>query len=125
MILMLIIIFQHFIYEGWINVEQQPDGTIKLRGVWRGENHQYFNFDSRNSGSFVYSDKGEGAIFELVPLNPALTPTNPEKDDSTPIKSVRATNGNADDEYYNLLGQRVEKDAHGIVINKDNKLLNK
>ncbi len=99
--------------EGWINVEQQPDGTIKLRGVWNGENHQYFNFDSRNEGSFVFSDKGEGAIFEAISVGSALAVKN------TPTDNVQKN------EHYNLLGQRIENDARGIVISQNSKQLNK
>ena len=96
-------------YVGWNNVEQQPDGTIKLRAVWRGTNHQYSNFDSRNLNSYIYYDKGDGAIFEVVSA-------------STGIKGISDVDGEDDHApYYNITGQRVKSNAHGVVIHKNKK----
>ena len=69
-------------YTTWNNAEQQADGTIKLRGVWRGINHQYSNFDSRNNGSSFYYNKEDGATFRVVPVGSSPKITEYEIDKS-------------------------------------------
>ena len=98
-------------FTTWNNVEQQADGTIKLRAVWRGADHVYSNFDSHNAGSYIYCDKGDGAKFYALPVG-------------SPINSVKgvAVHDTNDAPYYNLAGQRVKGSyVRGIVIREGKK----
>jgi beta-galactosidase len=52
--------------DGYIQVEQLDNGNIHLRAAW--QESRLFNFDSRNTGSYVYSDKSTGAEFLLEDL---------------------------------------------------------
>lgn len=47
-------------------VEQLESGDVHLRSAWQISN--LWNFDSRNVGSYVYSDKATGALFVLEPV---------------------------------------------------------
>ena len=75
--------------NGWIQVEELANGNIRLHGVWK--ELLYFNFDSRNDGSYVYADKSAGAEFTVESIVPtgiqaveATSATQPE---------VTSTNG--------------------------------
>ena len=99
--------------SGWIDVEQQPDGTVKLRGVWMAGQHRYSNFDSRNKDSAIFYDKGDGATFMVFPA-------------TTYIKGVSEENSNdANAPFFNLQGQRVNKNVPGIIIYQKKKYVNK
>ncbi len=47
--------------NGWIQVEALENGNARLHGVWN--DLQYFNFDSRSEGAYVFADKTTGAEF--------------------------------------------------------------
>ncbi len=47
----------------WIQIENQPNDSYKLRAAWQSD--KYFNFDSYGYNSYVYSDKSSGATFSL------------------------------------------------------------
>lgn len=49
--------------EGQISVFKQNNCTFIMKGVW--QNNQYFNFDATTANSYVYSDKGSGAIWQI------------------------------------------------------------
>ena len=49
--------------SGMIQIETLADCTIKLRGVWQKWN--YINLDNTVAGSYIYSDKTTGAIWQL------------------------------------------------------------
>ena len=78
--------------NGWISLEQQDDGTYKLRAPW--QTFKYMNFDSRNIGSYIYADKATGAVFIL-------------EDPTTGMPIVMDTGKATSDNYYNLQGQLV------------------
>lgn len=46
-----------------IHVGKQEDCTFTMKGVWM--NNQFFNFDAITPGSYVYSDKGKGAVWQI------------------------------------------------------------
>ena len=56
--------------DGYIQVEQLDNGNVHLRGAW--QESRLFNFDSRNNGSYVYSDKATGAEFVLEDLTTGI-----------------------------------------------------
>ena len=49
--------------DGWIQLETQDDCTFKMRGMWQIS--KYFNFDNHTEGSYIYSDKSDGALLKL------------------------------------------------------------
>ncbi len=51
-------------HSQWILVEQDKNNNIRLRGAEREQ--QYFNFDTTDDGSYVYSDKATAALFQVV-----------------------------------------------------------
>ena len=52
--------------DGWVQIEEVADG-VYLRAAWMG--NTYFNFDSRNVNSIVYTDKSAPARFVLEDAN--------------------------------------------------------
>ncbi len=56
--------------NGLTQVEQLPDGTVKLRAGW--QTNRWLNFDHRTVGGYVYSDKASGAIFILEDLTTGI-----------------------------------------------------
>ena len=49
--------------DGQVNVLKQEDCTFIMKGVWQSD--KYFNFDATTTNSYVYSDKGSGAIWQI------------------------------------------------------------
>lgn len=60
----------------YVQVEQLDNGNIHLRAAW--QESRLFNFDSCNSGSYVYSDKSTGAEFVLEDLTTGIDDAIPE-----------------------------------------------
>ncbi len=56
--------------DGYVQVEQLDNGNVHLRAAW--QESRLFNFDSRNNGSYVYSDKATGAEFVLEDLTTGI-----------------------------------------------------
>lgn len=88
--------------DGYIQVEQLPNGHSLLRCCWQAK--KYVNFDSHNVGSFIYSDKGTGAEFVLedlttgieIPLSPlpsALYDLQGHRLQSVPSKGLYIQDG--------------------------------
>lgn len=100
-------------YTGWNNVEQQANGNIKLRAVWKGTDHKYSNFDKREQDSYIYYDKDSGATFEVISTDTGIED----------VLEVNRPDENAP--YYNVNGQRVEKHTPGIIIHQGKKYVNK
>ncbi len=68
--------------DGYVQVEHLDNGNVHLRGAW--QESRLFNFDSRNNGSYVYSDKTTGAEFVLEDLTTDID--NAEKESSLTLR---------------------------------------
>jgi beta-galactosidase len=56
--------------DAYTQVEYLDNGRIHLRAAW--QESKLFNFDSRNVGSYVYSDKTKGAEFVLEDITTGI-----------------------------------------------------
>ena len=52
--------------NGYIQIEFQPDCSVKMRGLWQLSN--YINLDATVAGSYIYADKSVGANWQIVPV---------------------------------------------------------
>lgn len=93
--------------SGWVQVEDNGNGTIRLHGVWQGT--KYFNFDRRSAGAYVYADKATGADFTVVSTT------------STGINNITSTSSHTT--TYNLQGQPMPAPMRGINITGGRKIL--
>ena len=99
-------------HDQWVLVEQLPDQSIRLRGAEHGM--EYFNFDSRKAGSFIYSNKKTGAEFEVI--------LQSKIDDVVPVVDIKKESSHTSTEYYDLEGRRLPSASQGLCIaKKDNK----
>ncbi len=98
--------------DSWVQLEE-GEGFVALRGAWMG--NQYFNFDSRNAGSIVFTDKGTPAQFVL------------ENEETLGIKSPSLGGGRG--RSYTLSGYRLKSPSlgggTGVVVTAGRKVLSK
>lgn len=59
-----------------IQVEAAEDG-YHMRAMWKGSN-EYFGVDSRQTGSYVYTDKKSPVLFRFLTLEEAALPSLPQ-----------------------------------------------
>lgn len=98
--------------DGWFRLEDNGDGYCRLSAQW--QSGKYLNFDHLTDGSFVYADKGSGALFALKPVDGASVASVGEDDANRvfptrtngDITIVSAAPGNAF--LYNYNGELVE-----------------
>ena len=94
--------------SGWVQIEE-ADGEARLRGVWKTD--RFFNFDSRNNGSIVFTDKGTPALFIF------------EDTDNTKISTVNFNQPGTELPWFTLSGMRVSPPlAPGIYVHGDKKV---
>ena len=95
--------------NGWIALEPQGNGHFKLRAPWK--TFCYMNFDSRREGSYIYSDKLNGAIFVLESTTDG-------------IEAIHHSQSSKDNSaVYNLQGQRVAAPSKGVFIQNGKKFV--
>ena len=95
-----------------IQPEWVEGNTYRLRGTW--QNDRYFNFDSRNTDSYVYADKTSGALFVLENVKTGIATVATSHGISvSPTHTSGALTisapGEATAYVYNLNGNLVQK----------------
>lgn len=53
--------------DGHVQLQTENDCSFKMRGLWQISN--FFNLDSTKPQSYVYADKSDGAIWQLVEID--------------------------------------------------------
>ena len=94
--------------DGWVQIEEEDDNVF-LRGAWMG--NTYFNFDSRNVNSIVYTDKATPAHFILEDAN------------GNSVGNVILDGAGKDASWYTLYGTRLDAapSQPGIYIHANQK----
>ncbi|MBQ6652912.1 MAG: discoidin domain-containing protein, partial [Prevotella sp.] len=88
--------------NGWIQLEAQGNRVFKLRAPW--QTFKYFNFDSRNVGSYVYADKATGAEFIL---ESTTTGVNTMHDSGCIVHNNHSV--------YDLQGRKVADNSSSLI----------
>ena len=96
--------------DGWMQIEE-VDNSVYLRAAWMG--NTYFNFDSRNVGSIVYTDKSSPARFILEDVS------------ASSIGSVNFTRPESHEPFYPISGTKLNgrPERPGIYVHANRKIV--